>query len=100
VAQALDGAGLWQQLATRKPDLIVLDVLLPMPTVASFWLSSRRIPRLRASRCCCDGALSRLEREIALDMGAEDFFEKGPTDELEGKIERILLRISERIPVR
>jgi CheY-like chemotaxis protein len=101
VMQALDGAGMYQQLASRKPDLIVLDVLLPDADGRELLSKLKRDPKTaKIPVVLWTGRYRDSERDEALDMGAEDFFEKGPPTELEGKIERILLRISERIPVR
>jgi DNA-binding response OmpR family regulator len=101
VMQALDGAGMYKQLALRKPDLIVLDVLLPDADGRELLSKLKQDPKTaKVPVLLWTGRYRDSEREIALDMGAEDFFEKGPPTELEGKIERILLRISERIPVK
>jgi DNA-binding response OmpR family regulator len=101
VLQALDGAGMWQQLGRVKPDLIVLDVLLPDADGRELLATLKREPKTASVPVLLwTGRYRDSERDEAMDMGAEDFFEKGPPTELEGKIERILLRISERIPVR
>lgn len=100
VDQALDGASMWRQLRTRTPDLIVLDVLLPdtdgrkLVTALKQERSTSKIPILMWTARYRDA-----ERDAALDLGADDFFEKGPPAELEGKIAAILKRFSERMPV-
>lgn len=100
VYQALDGASMWQQLRVKKPDLIVLDVLLPdtdgrkLVTALKQDRATAKIPVLMWTARYRDA-----EREAALDLGADDFFEKGPAAELEGKIAAILKRFSERMPV-
>lgn len=100
VYQALDGASMWRQLRTRKPDLIVLDVLLPdtdgrkLLTTLRQERSTAKIPILMWT-----ARYLHAERDAALDLGADDFFEKGPAAELEGKIAAILKRFSERMPL-
>lgn len=100
IDQALDGAGMWQCLRSRRPDLIVLDVLLPdadgrtLVTALKKERGTSRIPVLLWT-----ARYREAERDAALDLGAEDFIEKGPTAALEGKIAAILRRFSERIPV-
>lgn len=100
IDQALDGASMWQCLRTRRPDLIVLDVLLPdadgrtLVSALKQERSTARIPVLLWT-----ARYRQAERDAALDLGAEDFIEKGPAAALEGKIASILQRFSERIPV-
>jgi DNA-binding response OmpR family regulator len=101
VMQALDGAGMRKQLQAAKPDLIVLDVLLPDADGRELLAELKRDPKTAAIPVLLwSGRYRDSDREIALELGAEDFFEKGPATELETKIERILLRISERMPVK
>ena len=98
VLQALDGASMWRALKARKPDLIVLDVLLPdtdgrkLVTALKHERSTARIPILMWT-----ARYREVERDAALDLGIEDFFQKGPAAELEGKIAAILKRFSERM---
>jgi len=100
VAQALDGAGMRRELEIAKPDLIVLDVVLPDADGRKLLAALKQEPKTADIPVLLWSARYRdSESDIALDLGAEEFLEKGPTDELAGKIERILLRISERIPV-
>jgi DNA-binding response OmpR family regulator len=100
VAQAFNGAELTRELAVAKPDLIVLDVSLPdadrRDILAALKKDARTelIPVLVWSDRHPDS-----DRQIALELGAEDFVEKGPPSELVSKIERVLLRISERQPL-
>jgi two-component system alkaline phosphatase synthesis response regulator PhoP len=100
VAQALDAAGMRRELALELPDLIVLDVVLPDADGRKLLAGLKKEPRTAHIPVMLWSARYRdSDSDIALDLGAEEFFEKGPTDELAGKIERILLRISERMPV-
>ena len=100
IDQALDGASMWQRLRARRPDLIVLDVLLPdadgrtLVSALKHERSTARIPVLLWT-----ARYREAERDAALDLGAEDFIEKGPAAALEGKIASILRRFSERIPI-
>lgn len=100
VYQALDGAGMWQCLRARRPSLIVLDVLLPdadgrtLVAALKQERATSQIPVLLWT-----ARYREAERDAALDLGVEDFFEKGPPAALEGKIAAILKRFSERIPV-
>ena len=101
VLQAFDGAGMKQVLASVKPDLIVLDVLLPDADGRDLLAKLKKDPKTSGIPVLLwTGRYPDSDREIALDLGAEEFFEKGPADELVTKIERILLRISDRLPLR
>ncbi|HVY31438.1 MAG TPA: response regulator [Polyangiaceae bacterium] len=100
VDQALDGAGMWRCLRARKPDLIVLDVLLPDTDGRKLVTALKQEHRFSKIPIVMWTARYRdAERDAALDLGADDFFEKGPPAELEGKIAAILKRFSERMPV-
>jgi DNA-binding response OmpR family regulator len=101
VAQALTGAEMRQQLAAARPDLIVLDVLLPDADGRDLLAALKKDPKTSAIPVLLwTGRYPDSDRAIALDLGAEDFFEKGPPTDLVSKIERILLRISDRVPVK
>jgi DNA-binding response OmpR family regulator len=87
-------------MANRRPDLIVLDVLLPDAdgrTLVSALKQDRRTARIPV--LLWTSRYREAERDAALDLGAEDFIQKGPAAALEGKIASILRRFSERIPV-
>jgi DNA-binding response OmpR family regulator len=101
VLQALDGAGMRKLLASFKPDLIVLDVVLPDADGRKLLVELKKDPKTASIPVLLwTGRYRDSDSEIALDMGAEDFVEKGPANQLVTKIEKILLRISERMPVR
>lgn len=91
------GSEALQRLETTKPDLILLDIGLPdldgRDLLAVLKKSARTvsIPVLVWS-----GRDPDRYRRVALELGAEDYIEKGPPSTLLPKIERILLRISER----
>ena len=100
VAQALDGAGMRRELEVALPDLIVLDVVLPDVDGRKLLTALKKDPKTANIPVMLWSARYRdSDSDIALDLGAEEFLEKGPTDGLSSKIERILLRLSERIPV-
>jgi two-component system, OmpR family, response regulator len=101
VAQALTAAEMRQQLARARPELIVLDVLLPDADGRDVLAALKKDPKTSAIPVLLwTGRYPDSDRAIALDLGAEDFFEKGPTNDLVSRIERILLRISDRMPVK
>jgi two-component system, OmpR family, response regulator len=101
VVQALTGAEMRQRLSGARPDLIVLDVLLPDADGRDLLAALKKDPKTASIPVLLwTGRYPDSDRAIALDLGAEDFFEKGPANDLVSKIERILLRISDRVPVK
>ena len=101
VIHVTTGADVVSRAIETKPDLIVLDVLLPDADGRELLAELKRDAKTAAIPVLLwSGRYRDSDREIALELGAEDFFEKGPATELETKIERILLRISERMPVK
>jgi len=101
VVQALTGAEMRQHLKTLKPDLIVLDVLLPDADGRDLLAALKKDPKTTTIPVLLWSArYPDSDRAIALDLGAEEFVEKGPADQLVTKIERILLRISDKLPLR
>jgi DNA-binding response OmpR family regulator len=98
VDQAFDGARMWDSIRARRPDLIVLDVLLPdsdgrqLVTALKQQRNTSEIPILLWT-----ARYQNQDREAALDLGVEDFFEKGGSGRLETKIAAILKRFSERV---
>jgi two-component system, OmpR family, KDP operon response regulator KdpE len=83
-------------LETSKPDLIVLDIGLPDGDWRDLLASLKKndqnfsIPVLVWS-----GREHGSDRRIALELGAEDYVERGLPSALLPKIERVLLRVSE-----
>lgn len=101
VIQALSGGEMRQHLETFKPDLIVLDVLLPDADGRDLLAALKKDPKTtRIPVLLWSGRYPDSDRAIALDLGAEELVEKGPAYELVDKIERILLRISDKLPLR
>lgn len=96
VIQLPDTVGLVDQAAAAKPDVIVLDVGFPNADGRDLLSSLKRDPRTeRIPVLVWSGQDADSQRRIALDLGAEDFIEKGSADELVSKIERLLFRLRE-----
>jgi len=96
VAQLLDGAELLEQAVLTKPDVIVLDVGLPNADGRDLLSCLKRDPRTALIPVVVwSGQDAGSQRRIALDLGAEDFIEKGTAHELVAKIERMLFRLRE-----
>lgn len=98
VIPAASAAEMRTLLESQRPDLIVLDITLPdgdgRDILASFKRNARTatIPVVVWS-----GRYADSDRAVVLDLGAEDYIEKGPPAVvLVPKIERVLFRISER----
>lgn len=97
VLAALSGAEMTRQLHESRPDLIVLDVGLPDMDGRDLLAALKRDSRtLHIPVIVWSGREPGSDRRIALELGAEDYVEKGPPSTLVPKIERVLLRISER----
>lgn len=97
VSPAPNGVEMRKQLAAGKPDLIVLDVGLPDMDGRDLLAALKKDPRTRDIPVLVwSGGRNESDRRIALDLGAEDYIEKGPPSTLVPKIERVLFRLSER----
>lgn len=96
VIQLSDTVNLLEKAAAARPDVIVLDVGFPnadgrdLLSILKRDARTEKIPVLVWS-----GQDPDSQRRIALDLGAEDFIEKGTADELVSKIERLLFRLRE-----
>lgn len=96
VVQLLDGGELVEQAAAVQPDVIVLDVGLPNADGRDLLSWLKRDPRTASIPVVVwSGQDADSQRRIALDLGAEDFIEKGTAHELVAKIERMLFRLRE-----
>jgi two-component system, OmpR family, KDP operon response regulator KdpE len=94
VVPALTAAQMVAEIAQEKPDLIVLDVGLPDGDGRDLLAMLKKAPRTRSIPVVIwSGRDAESDRRIALDLGAEDYVEKGRTSELVRKIERLLLRL-------
>lgn len=90
------GAEMMKLLSVSQPDLIVLDVGLPDMDGRDLLAALKKDPRSRhVPVVVWSGGCADTDRRIALELGAEDFVEKGPPSTLIPKIERVLLRLSE-----
>jgi CheY-like chemotaxis protein len=87
-------------LASMKPDIIVLDVMLPDADGRELLAKLKQNPKFNLIPVMLWSARPR-EADVDLDeLGAEVFLQKGPTDTLPAELERVLMRISERIPIK
>jgi two-component system KDP operon response regulator KdpE len=97
VIQAATGVQMMNLLCTTKPDLIVLDIALPDVDGRDLLALLKKDARTFAIPVIVwSGRFADSDRAVAIELGAEDYVEKGPPSMLVPKIERILLRISER----
>jgi two-component system KDP operon response regulator KdpE len=96
VLQLSDGVDVVAQAITTTPDVIVLDVGLPNLDGRDVLSKLKREPRTAMIPVVVwSGQDPDSQRRIALDLGAEDFIEKGTAHELVSKIERLLWRLRE-----
>lgn len=96
VSQASTGAELTQLLGLGHPDIIVLDVGLPDTDGRDLLALLKKDPKTAAIPVVVwSGRDIESDRRIALDLGAEDFVEKGVPSALVAKVERVLFRVRE-----
>ena len=94
VVQAFNGADFARELAAAVPDLIVLDVTLPDADGRDLLSKLKKDPKTASIPVVVwSGRDAESDRRIALDLGAEDYVEKGQASELVRKIERLLFRL-------
>ena len=97
VIPAPSGVEMMKMLYRSMPDLIVLDVGLPDADGRDLLATLKKDPRtFHIPVLVWSGRDPDSNRRIALELGAEDYVEKGVPSRLVPKIERILLRLSER----
>ena len=97
VIAASSGIELMKLVYSSKPDLIVLDVGLPDIDGRDLLATLKKDPKTFSIPVLVwSGRDADTTRRVVLDLGAEDYVEKGPPKALVSKIERVLLRISER----
>jgi CheY-like chemotaxis protein len=97
VTQVFNGTEITQAIAQDPlPDLVVLDVTLPDADGRDLLAGLKRDPKTATIPVVVrSGRDADSDRRIALELGAEDYVEKGPPSTLVPKIERILLRLSQ-----
>jgi two-component system, OmpR family, KDP operon response regulator KdpE len=96
VIAAASGIELMKLVYSSKPDLIVLDVGLPDVDGRDLLASLKKDPKTFSIPVLVwSGRDPDMTRRVVLDLGAEDYVEKGRPAILVSKIERVLLRISE-----
>jgi len=97
VIAAPSGIELMELVYGSKPDLIVLDVGLPDVDGRDLLATLKKDPKTFSIPVIVwSGRDPETTSRMVLELGAEDYVEKGPPSTLVPKIERVLLRISER----
>lgn len=95
VSEAADGAEMDEALARNRPDLVVLDLMLPGEDGLSICRRLRAIdgPAILMLTAKSD----EIDRVVGLELGADDYLAKpfGPR-ELLARIRAVLRRVSER----
>jgi len=102
VSAATSGYDLLQHVTQGSPpDLIVLDVGLPDMDGRDLLAALKKDPRtMHIPVLVWSAGRNESDRRIALELGAEDYVQKGLPSTLVPKIERILFRLSERELIR
>lgn len=97
VIPAASGSEMRRLLESNRPDLIVLDIALPDADGRDLLASLKKNPQMASLPVVVwSGRYADSDRAVVLDLGAEDYVEKGPPAKvLVPKIERLLLRLSE-----
>jgi DNA-binding response OmpR family regulator len=92
VRTARDGEEALKALAEKKPDLLLLDVMMPPPDGYDVCQRVRADPRWKDTKIIMLTARGRdVEREKGLAMGADDYITKPfSTRELMAKVRDIL----------
>jgi DNA-binding response OmpR family regulator len=97
VVPAANGAEMTRLVLADRPDLIVLDIALPDADGRDLLAALKKDARMATIPVVVwSGRYADSDRAVVLDLGAEDYVEKGSPSALVAKIERVLLRISER----
>ena len=96
VIRVTSGIAALELAATRQPDMVVLDIRFPDADGRDVLAKLKADPRTaHIPVVVWSGQRTReSDSRIALELGAEDFVEKGDAEMLMLKLERVLLRIS------
>lgn len=94
VEVAIDGAALWQAVARRTPDLVILDVMLP--GTSGLLLCQRLRAEYDAGIIMLTALGEASDRVVGLELGADDYLTK-PFDarELLARVRAVLRRTSD-----
>lgn len=96
ILHATTAEDVWESALSGPLDLIVLDVTLPDADGRDLLAQLKKDARTSVIPVLIWSARDpESDRRIALDLGAEDYMEKGPPQDLCGKIQRLLLRLDE-----
>ncbi|KGF65688.1 response regulator [Pseudomonas lutea] len=94
VAVATGGASLWQAVEKRRPDLVILDVMLPGESGLVLCQQLRAQHAVAVIMLTAMGELS--DRVVGLELGADDYLTK-PFDarELLARVRAVLRRVGD-----
>lgn len=95
---ATDGPSLWQAIAHRLPDLVILDVMLPGDSGLVLCQQLRAKHTVAVIMLTAMGELT--DRVVGLELGADDYLTK-PFDarELLARVRAVLRRVGENATV-
>jgi DNA-binding response OmpR family regulator len=95
VVEASTGAAVRKIALETQPALVVLDIRFPDADGRDILALLKGDPRTASLPVLVwSGRDPDSDRRIALELGAEDFVEKGEAQELVAKITRVLLRLA------
>jgi CheY-like chemotaxis protein len=95
VVEASTGAAVQKIALETQPALVVLDIRFPDADGRDILALLKGDPRTASLPVLVwSGRDPDSDRRIALELGAEDFVEKGEAQELVAKITRVLLRLA------
>jgi CheY-like chemotaxis protein len=96
VMSVTSGANVLTKALETRPDMIVLDMRFPDADGRDILSSLKRDTRTsHIPVIVWSGSDLGNDREITLDLGAEDYVEKGAPEELISKIRRVFLRLEQ-----
>jgi CheY-like chemotaxis protein len=97
VLRATSGVAALEMAAASQPDMVVLDIRFPDADGRDVLAKLKANPRTAHIPVVVWSGrrTSESDSRIALELGAEDYVEKGDAEILMLKLERVLLRISQ-----